>query len=243
MLAVLVDTPGAGMKEISKSAASAEADVSAFLDKVKDMAVGEAKGQGRLVFAMDATMSRQPTWDRALGIQAQMFSETKKAGGLQVQLVYFRGFNECKASKWVANPDALARLMTAVDCRGGNTQLARVLAHAKAETKRTGVNAVVFVGDAFEENIDAVCQAAGEVGMLGVRMFMFQEGSDPSAERAFKEISKLTRGAYFKLDSTSPGVLAELLGAVAAYAAGGRMALESRAKSSNASQVLLKQLK
>lgn len=99
------------------------------------------------------------------------------------------------------------------------------------------------MGDAFEENIDAVCQAAGEVGMLGVRMFMFQEGSDPSAERAFSEIAKLTRGAYFKLDSTSPGILAELLGAVAAFATGGRMALESRAKSGNASQALLKQLK
>lgn len=233
------------MKDISKTQAtpSAEGDVSAFLDKVKTMAVGDAKGQGRLMFAMDATMSRQPTWDRALSIQSQMFSETKKAGQLQVQLVYFRGFNECKSSKWVSNPDALARLMTAVECRGGNTQLARVLTHVKSEAAKTGVNAVVFVGDAFEENIDAVCQAAGEVGMLGVRMFMFQEGSDPSAERAFSEIAKLTRGAYFKLDSTSPGILAELLGAVAAFATGGRMALESRAKSGNASQALLKQLK
>jgi hypothetical protein len=233
------------MKDISKTqtGSSADEDVSSFLDKVKQMAVGEAKGQGRLMFAMDATMSRQPTWDRALSIQAQMFSETKKAAQLQVQLVYFRGYNECKASKWVTNPDALARLMTAVECRGGNTQLARVLGHTKAEVARTGVNAVVYVGDAFEENIDAVCQAAGEIGILGVRMFMFQEGNDPSAERAFTEIAKLTHGAYFKLDSTSPGILAELLGAVAAYATGGRKALETRAKSGNASQALLKQLK
>ena len=233
------------MKDISKTqtGSSADEDVSSFLDKVKQMAVGEAKGQGRLMFAMDATMSRQPTWDRALSIQAQMFSETKKAAQLQVQLVYFRGYNECKASKWVTNPDALARLMTAVECRGGNTQLARVLGHTKAEVARTGVNAVVYVGDAFEENIDAVCQAAGELGILGVRMFMFQEGNDPSAERAFTEIAKLTHGAYFKLDSTSPSILAELLGAVAAYATGGRKALETRAKSGNASQALLKQLK
>lgn len=233
------------MTDISKTphGPSGASDVTAFLNKVKDMAVGEVKGQGRLIFAMDATMSRQPTWDRALSIQAQMFSETKKAGQLQVQLVYFRGFNECKASKWVANPDALARLMTAVDCRGGNTQLARILSHVKAEAGRHGVSAVVFVGDAFEENIDAVCQAAGEVGLLGVRMFMFQEGGDASAERAFSEIAKLTRGAYFKLDSSSPGILAELLGAVAAYATGGRTALESHAKSGKASQALLKQLK
>lgn len=236
---------GGAMNQIRKTTPqpSTEGDVSSFLEKVKTMAVGAAKGEGRLIFAMDATMSRQPTWDRALSIQASMFSETKKAGPLQVQLVYFRGYNECKASRWVMDPDALARLMTAVDCRGGNTQLSRVLAHVKAEAGRSGVGAVVFVGDAFEENIDAICQVAGEVGLLGARMFMFQEGQDAAAERAFREIAKLTNGAYFRLDSASPGVLAELLGAVAAYATGGRSALESRAKSSNASQVLLKQLK
>lgn len=144
----------------------------------------------------------------------------------------------------MADPEALSRLMTAVECRGGNTQLARVLSHVKAESHRTGVSAVVFVGDAFEENVDAICQTAGEVGLLGTRLFMFQEGNDATAERAFREVARLTNGAYFRLDAASPGVLAELLfGAVAAYAAGGRKALETRAKSSNASQALLKQLK
>jgi len=233
------------MGQISKQAGkpSTDNDVAAFLDKVKTLPGGDAKGQGRLVFAMDATMSRQPTWDRALSIQSQMFSETKRAGSLLVQLVYFRGFNECKASKWVGNPDALARLMTAVDCRGGSTQLSRVLTHVKAEAAKSGVSAVVYVGDAFEEHIDTVSQSAGEIGLLGVPVFMFQEGRDPIAERAFKEISRLTRGAFFRLDGTSPSILAELLGAVAAYATGGRGALESRAKSGNASQMLLEQLK
>lgn len=221
---------------------SSDGDVTAFLAKVKDLAPADPKAQGRLIFAMDATMSRQPTWDRALSIQAGMFAETRKAAQLQVQLVYFRGFDECKASKWVANPDALARLMTAVDCRGGHTQLARVLAHVKAEAARTGVRTVVFVGDAFEENIDEVCKIAGELGLLGARVFMFQEGSDATAQHAFKEIARLTRGAYFRLDTSSPAVLAELLGAVAAYATGGQTALESRSKSSDASRALLKQL-
>ena len=186
-------------------------------------------------------MSRQPSWDRALAIQSQMFSETKRVGALQVQLVYFRGVNECRASKWVANPDALARLMTAVECRGGNTQIQRVLRHIKTEAAKGKVNAVVFVGDAFEENIDHVCQTAGEVGMTGVPVFMFQEGTDSSAEQAFREVAKLTRGAYFRLDSSSPRVLAELLGAVAAYATGGRMALEKHG--SGTAKLLLEQLK
>lgn len=220
---------------------SARADVDSFLAAVKKMPVSGAAGEGRLVFAMDATMSRQPTWDSALSIQGQMFLEAKKAGGLSVQLVYFRGFNECKASRWVADPEALANLMTKVDCRGGNTQIARILSHAKAEASKAKVNAVIFVGDACEENIDSLCQTAGEIGLLGLPMFMFQEGSDVVAERAFREIAKLTRGAYFKLDAASPKVLAELLGAVAAYATGGKQALES--KGTQTARALLQQLK
>ena len=230
------------MNELRKSSeqASSEQDVRQFLDRVKAMPVTGARS-GRLVFAMDATMSRQPTWDRALSIQAEMFHETKRAGRLQVQLVYFRGFNECRASRWVSDPDTLARLMTAVDCRGGHTQIGRVLSHIKVSGKETKVDAAVYVGDAFEENVDAVCRNAGEVGILGVPVFMFQEGRDAGAERAFREIARLTRGAYFRLDSTSPQVLAELLGAVAAYATGGIAALEERGGRS--SQILLQQLK
>jgi hypothetical protein len=228
------------MTQIRKAETTSQS-VDAFLAEVKKMPATSAAGQGRLIFAMDATMSRQPTWDTALSIQGQMFMEAKKVGGLQVQLMYFRGFNECKASRWVADPEALANLMTKVDCRGGNTQIARVLTHVKAEAAKTKVNAVIFVGDACEENIDNLCQQAGEIGLLGVPLFMFQEGADGTAERGFREIAKLTRGAYFKLDSASPKVLAELLGAVAAYAAGGKQALQNH--SSGAARALLSQLK
>jgi hypothetical protein len=221
---------------------SANQDVSAFLDLVKKMPAPGSGGHGRLIFAMDATMSRQPTWDRALSIQSEMFAETKRAGGLDVQLVFFRGLNECRASKWVANPEALAKLITTVECRGGNTQVGKVLQHVIKETTKSKVNAVVYVGDALEENIDVLCQKAGEVGLCNVPIFMFQEGHDSTAERGFKEITRLTRGAYFKLDGNSPSILAELLRAVAAYAAGGRKALADKAKSGGASLLLLQQL-
>jgi hypothetical protein len=214
-------------------------DIDSFLATVKKMPA--ATGEGRLVFAMDATMSRQPTWDSALSIQGQMFMEAKKAGRLAVQLAYFRGFNECKASRWVADPQALANLMSKVDCRGGNTQIGRILTHVKSEAAKAKVNGVIYVGDACEENVDGLCQSAGEIGLLGVPLFMFQEGTDAVAERAFREIAKLTHGAYFRLDSASPKVLAELLGAVAAYATGGKQALES--KSGQAARALLQQLK
>ena len=201
------------------------ADVDTFLAQVKATPPVAKAGNGRLIFAMDATMSRQPTWDAALQTQAQMFSEAGSVGGLDVQLVYFRGFGECRASKWVSNADALARLMTTVDCRGGNTQILKVLKHIRKEAEASKVDAVVYVGDCMEENVDHLCQLAGELGLLGVKMFMFQEGSDAVAERSFREIARLTGGAYSRFDASSARQLRELLGAVAAYAAGGRAAL------------------
>lgn len=222
--------------------AASQANVAAFLEKVNRLATAPNTGHGRLIFAMDATMSRQPTWDKALGIQAQMFSETKKAGGLQVQLLYFRGFRDCRASRWVNDPDSLGRLMGKVSCQGGNTQINRVIDHVKNEAGKSRVNAVIYVGDAQEEKIDALCQSAGELGLLGTPMFMFQEGDDRAAMTGFQELARLTRGAYFKLDENSPNVLAELLRAVAAYASGGRKALADKAHGSGAARLLLDQM-
>ncbi len=183
------------------------------------------RGRGRLIFAMDATASREPTWDHACQVQGQMFLETAALGGLDVQLVYYRGFDECRASRWVDNPRDLVRLMSKVFCLAGQTKLGRVLRHAVRETEKKRVAALVFVGDCFEENLDQVGQIAGQLGLLGVRAFLFQEGRDPNAERAFRNVAKLTNGAHCRFDASSPQQLRDLLGAVAAYAAGGQRAL------------------
>jgi hypothetical protein len=237
--------PVAPVRAKGVSVPSESGEIADFLSKIRSSPAPMPAGQrGRLLFAMDATMSRQPTWDRALQIQAEMFHETQAIGGLDVQLVYFRGFNECRASKWVSKPDALARLMTAIDCRGGNTQIGRVLVHIRAEATRHKIGAAVYVGDAMEENIDNLCQAAGEIGLLGVPIFMFQEGHDGATERAYREIARLTRGAYLKLDQSSARMLRELLTAVAVYAAGGRQALEDHSQGQGGgARLLLEQLK
>lgn len=202
-------------------------EVSAFLDKIRQTpTVRPAGGRGRLIFAMDATASREPTWDRACQLQGEMFMETESLGGLEVQLVFYRGFGECKASPWVDSSRELVRRMTAVSCRGGETQIGKVLTHALKQTEKKRVDALVFVGDCMEEDVDKVCHKAGQLGIKGVPAFMFQEGPDAAAARAFRQIAKLTNGAYCSFDSSSARQLKELLGAVAVYAAGGRMALQ-----------------
>ena len=201
--------------------------VDAFLRRVAATPAPVRQGEtGRLIFAMDATASREPTWDRACQIQGEMFDATASLGGLSVQLVYYRGFGECRASKWVRDSRALVRVMTAVRCLGGHTQIRKVLRHALDETNAQRVHALVFVGDAMEENVDDLCAIAGELGLRGVPAFMFHEGPDPSASLAFRQIARLTNGAYLRFDASSARQLKELLGAVAVYAAGGRKALK-----------------
>jgi hypothetical protein len=200
-------------------------DVAAFLEQVKRAPREPGGGRGRLIFALDATASREPTWDRACRVQGEMFLEADRLGGLEVQLVYYRGFDECRASRWVTDASALVRLMTSVMCRAGQTQIRRVLRHAIKETRSRRVHALVFVGDCMEEDVDELGRLAGELGVLGVRAFLFQEGVNPEAERAFRHIAQLTQGAHCRFDSRSPDELRALLGAVAAYAAGGRQAL------------------
>lgn len=238
-----IDTRAEG-QDLSETESS-PSEIDAFLDQVKSMTPTAADGErGRLIFAMDATMSRQPTWDLALGLQADMFAAVKAVGGLDVQLVYFRGFRECRSSKWVRDPEELARLMTKVACLGGHTQIGKVLTHARKETEKKRVNALVYVGDCMEEQIDDLGALAGELGLLGVPAFLFQEGHDANAETAFREIAKLTRGAWCRFDAGSAAQLRELLAAVAVYASGGRKALADLSKSrGGATRLLLEQLK
>lgn len=206
--------------------AGAGQDVAAFLEKAKTMAATRtAPGNGRLVFALDATMSRQPTWDTACHLQAEMFREVAGIGTLDVQLVYFRGLGECRSSKWVRDGKTLAGLMSRITCQGGHTQIRRVLSHAIDGTKEKKISAVVYVGDCMEENADDLCVLAGELGMRKVPVFLFQEGHDQMAEATFREIARLTKGAFCRFDAGSAKQLGDLLRAVAVYAAGGYKAL------------------
>ena len=218
-------------------------DIAAFVEAARKVPAPASSGRGRLIFALDATMSRQPTWDLAQTLQAKMFQVAAGLGGLDVQLVYFRGMDECRASSFVSGGKGLAALMSRIDVRGGSTQIRRVLAHARNEARNAKVGALVFIGDAMEENPDTLAALAGELALLGVKAFMFQEGQDPAAKRTFGEIARLTGGAYSAFDAGASARLAALLRAAAAYAAGGHAALAREAEADPAARLLLSQMR
>jgi hypothetical protein len=184
--------------------------------------------RGRMIFALDATASRAATWAIACKLQAEMFRETAPIGKLDVQLVYYRG-KECKKSKWKSSGEEIARLMNGIDCQSGLTQIGPVLANALRETEKAPVQALVFIGDALEEEVGELAAMAGELGKRGVPIFIFQEGCDSAVRRAFRLLALKSGGAYFEFNpGTSRAVeqLSEQLNAVARLALGDTEALE-----------------
>lgn len=216
-----------GENRLAARPKSSQGEIEAFLRQARQPGPLADASQGRLIFALDATMSRQPTWDMACKLQGEMFSAAAAAGNLSVQLVYFRGQRESRASRWVNNAESLRALMERIDCRGGLTQIAQVLSHAKREAEKKPLAALVYVGDSMEESMDELLGLAGELGLRGVKAFIFHDGREPAAETTFRQIAQLTGGAYLPFDMNSAAELRALLVAVATYAAGGRRALEA----------------
>jgi len=210
--------------------ASHSKQIASFLEKMT--------AHARLAFIVDATYSRQPTWDIASQLQAEMFEEAGKIGGLEVQLIYFRGAYECSHSPWTSDARELQRLMSRIHCESGYTKYGKALAHVRKEHERQKINAVVLVGDAMEERPQELYDA---VAGLGVPLFLFQEGDLPEVREMFQEMARLTKGAYARFDPGSAKLLGELLRAVAAFAVGGLTALADQRTDS--ARKLLGQLK
>jgi hypothetical protein len=214
-------------------------ELDAFLAEIRSES--KVSPRGRLIFALDATASRRSTWDAAASLQADMFREAAAIGNLDLQLVYYRGENECKASRWLSDPGQLAQIMSRVECVAGETQIRKVLTHARKETALLHISALVFVGDAMEENPDRLCSEARKLGQSKTPAFIFQEGRASDVERVFREIAHVSGGAYGRFDSRAAKQLGELLKAVALFAVGGTTALEGRKDA--ASMLLLGQMR
>lgn len=230
-------------QELSKKSedlpVSSKKDVQQFLSKVA--AMPKTGGDARMIFALDATASRESTWDVASQLQTEMFLSTRALGGLNIQLCYFRGFGEFFNSDWQSNADEIVQIMSRISCQAGATQIERVLRHALLENEQKKIKCIVYIGDAMEENVDVLAQLAGKLGLLSIPVFMFQERDDPIARKAFIELSRLSGGAYAQFDQASAEHLKELLKAVAIYAAGGLKALTDFSKSSTQDVKLLEQ--
>jgi hypothetical protein len=215
--------------------------VAALLDKAEASHRATAKA-GRLVFVVDATGSRQPSWDIASKIQADMFTEAAKVGVLDIMLIYFHGVPDhdgaCMASRWTRSASELASFMAKVQCRFGPTQIKKVLERVGREHQQQPVSACIYIGDVVEDPAQALYDLAGSIG---VRLFIFQEGEDVFSADVFRRMARLSGGAHRHFNINAVSELADLLRAVAAFSVGGLEALSDL--KSDAAIKLLGQLK
>ncbi len=231
------------LKNKQKSLQSSNSDIQNFLEKVQNTPLATScNGRGRLIFALDATASREGTWDKASKLQGDMFVKTQELSNLDVQLVYYRGYIECRSSRWVNNANALLKIMQSVRCEAGATQIARVLRHALGESKTQSIQAIVFVGDCVEEDPSTLYKLCGKLKIVGLPLFIFQEGYNAMTQNIFQKAASISGGAHCQFDQNSAQQLGDLLNAVATYATGGHAALSLLADNSHSARLLLKQL-
>ncbi|MEK9891573.1 MAG: VWA domain-containing protein [Pseudomonadales bacterium] len=230
------------MSNQSLTPAQRAGDIKAFLEQVDRLPVrGQAMGN-RLILSLDATASREPTWDQACYLQSELFEVLAPDQRLAIQLCFYRGFRELKHSGFCQTSEALHRLMQGVRCVGGHTQIKRLLNHGLAVHRETPLKGLIFIGDAVEESIDDLCHLAGECGLRQLPLFLFQEGFDPGAERAFKSMAQLSNGAYATFDLHHIQSLKDAFRGIATYATQGRKELAKLAKQSPSAAALLEQL-
>ncbi len=217
-------------------------EVDAFLQAAHKVPARPRKPRDthRVMFALDATASRQPTWDIACSLHAELFLAAREAGEVAVQLLFYRGLGELKKSPWITSRQRLLDLMQRVSCAGGMTQIGRLLREAAREAAKHPVKALIFVGDSFEELEDEVLAIAGKLALLNTPVIMLQEGYVPQATNAFSKIATLSGGAHLPFASGSAEHLRRLLGAAVSFAVGGRELLER--DGSAAAREVLRQL-
>ncbi len=228
-------------KPVTKTEKSAVDGFLAELDQ-RDALATSGGGRPGLIFSLDATASRQAVWTQSSRLVQDMFTHTKGLSELDMQLVFYRGYGECKSSGWLNNADSMVNAMSKVTCLAGQTQIARILKHTATQARSRQVTAAVFIGDCMEENIDTLGNLAGQLKLLGVPVFFFQEGNDPTAAVAFAQLAKLSGGAHCQFNQASANELGRLLNAVAVYAAGGKSALKQLSARTPGTEKLLQQL-
>ena len=195
----------------------------------------EKKKPTKIGFLIDATASREHTWEQAQTIQAKMFKAVSGLKAVSLRLVYF-GDNRLTALGWENNPNSVARHMAAVRCHAGLTQIIEGLQSFINEGPEEKAAAIILIGDCFEENSGQAERAAILLKEKGIKLFSFIEGDDPTAQFVFRRLSEITGGKFARFGSDLP--LSDLCEGVALLASGGEKAL-GRLKNKNVQKLLL----
>jgi hypothetical protein len=235
---------GSGLARFLNKVGTAVANVAAALPA----AIGNAEppaetgvpSRPRLVFAVDATASREPAWAAARQVTDALVRALP--GELDVALAVHGGSRVHTFTEFTNSPATLRDRAAGVACLAGMTRLLPILA---TSLKRQAVRVIVYCGDVFEENLGAGRELADSLGARGVKLIVLHDTADPSARRdaeVFWDLAKRTGGCVLPFDANAPGKLRDLLSAVAVYAVGGEQLLREKREALPGAVALLEYL-
>jgi hypothetical protein len=220
----------ARLRTMATTAATAAASVPATLRSALSHA--EPPGETgtpirpRLVFAVDATASREPAWAAARQVTDALFKALP--GALDVALAVHGGSRVHTFTPFTNDANTLRDRAAGVTCHAGSTRLLPILA---ACLRQQGVRVVVYIGDVFEESVPRGRQLTDAMNAHGAKLIVLHDMADPVARRdaeVFWDLAKRTGGCVLPFDASAPGRLRDRWSAVAVYAVGGEKLLRDR---------------
>ena len=180
----------------------------------------------RLVFAVDATASREPAWAAARQVTDALVKALP--GELDVALAVHGGSRVHTFTAFTSDASTLRDRAAGVACHAGMTRLLPILA---TSLKQQSVRVVIYIGDVFEESLPQGRQLADAMGGRGTKLIVLHDTADPGARRdaeVFWDLAKRTGGCVLPFDAGASGKLRDILSAVAVYAVGGEKLLRER---------------
>ncbi len=194
----------------------------------------------RLVFAVDATASREPAWAAARQVTDALVKALP--GELDVALAVHGGTRVHTFTAFTNDATMLRDRAAGVTCEAGLTRMLPILS---ASLKQPAVRVVVYIGDVFEESLLQGRQLADAMGRQGTKLIVLHDTSDHAAARSaelFWDLAKRTGGCVLPFEASASGKLRDLLSAVAVYAVGGEKLLRARQQSLPGAVMLLDHL-
>src|ERR1700733_3610098 len=216
----------ARLRTIATTAATAAAAALPALSHAEPPGETGAPGRPRLIFAVDATASREPAWTAARKVTDALVKALP--GELDVALAGHGGSRVHTFTAFTNSAATLRDRAAGVACEAGMTRLLPILS---TSLRQPGVRVVVYIGDVFEESLNHGRRLADAMGTQGTKLIVLHDTADPGARRdaeVFWDLTKRTGGCVLPFNAAASSRLRDLLSAVAVYAVGGEKLLRER---------------
>jgi hypothetical protein len=230
----------ARLRSIATSAVTAAAAVLPVLSHAEPPVENGTPPRPRLIFAVDATASREQAWAAARQVTDTLVKALP--GELDVALAVHGGSRVHTFTAFTNNAATLRDRAAGVTCEAGLTRLLPILS---ASVRRPAIRVVVYIGDVFEESLPEGRRLADAMGEQGTKLIVLHDTADPAARRdaeMFWDLARRTGGCVLPFDASASSRLRDLLSAVAVYAVGGEKLLRDRRHALPGSVTLLKHL-